>query len=136
MPATNSASPWLWNRLVTFAGPYLAIASGALASWLVHNLPGLHLQQQGTAAELSSAAVFLGGTFVTWALQQKWLDGWQKWEHAAALLATQVVPDPIQAARTPAGQLGTVPVVDDLATAVTEVLGQPIVDGITLLPPS
>ncbi|MEO6702899.1 MAG: hypothetical protein ABI140_20910 [Jatrophihabitantaceae bacterium] len=158
MTAPRAAGPWLWNRLVAFLGPYVAIGSGALAAWLAHNLPGLHLQQQGTAAVLATAAEFLGGVLVTWSLQHKWLDGWQKWEQAAVRIANQVVPDQIHPVPVPAAaSTPAITAAAELASAVTEAVLRPsapqlstqvlaattpsnpgpaAVDGITLLPPS
>jgi hypothetical protein len=92
----TSSQPFPLNRVIAFLGPYVAIVSGAAASWLSQHFPGLHLDTTGTAATISSAIVFVIGAGITWALQHKWLDGWQKWE--AALVAIDPVP-----ARAPAG---------------------------------
>src|SRR5579862_7490163 len=73
-------NPFPLNRIVAFIGPYIAIASGALATWLIQHFPGLHLDKATTATAITKAVVFAIGTGVTWALHHKWLDGWQKWE--------------------------------------------------------
>ncbi len=86
--ATAAKQQFPVNRLVAFLGPYVAIASGAAATWLSRHFPGLHLETKGTASTISSTVIFLVGAGITWALHHKWLDGWQKWE------ATLVAIDP------------------------------------------
>lgn len=80
----SGPQPFPLNRLVALLGPYVAILSGALATWLSRHFPGLNLETKGTAATISSAIIFVIGAAVTWALHHKWLDGWQKWEAVIA----------------------------------------------------
>jgi hypothetical protein len=75
------------NRVVAFAGPYVAIVSGAIAAWLGNHFPGLAIDRGTVTANVATAIEFALGTGVTWALHHKWLDGWQRWE--AAALAVQ-----------------------------------------------
>jgi hypothetical protein len=87
--------PFPWNRIVAFLGPYLAIVSGALATWLLAHFPGLHVNQSTLAANLSEAAVFIVAAAGTFAMHHKWLDGWQQWEKGltdVAGLAEQLHP--------------------------------------------
>jgi hypothetical protein len=70
------------NRVVAFGGPYIALLSGTLAAWLGRHFPGLEVHRQTVASDIASAVEFALGAFVTWALFQKWLDGFQRWELA------------------------------------------------------
>lgn len=88
-----SGAPFPLNRVVAFVGPYVAILSGALAAWLVQHFPGLHLDTDTLAANITEAAVFVIGALVTYALHHKWLDGWQQWEGNIAKLAVAEAPD-------------------------------------------
>ena len=68
------------NRIIVFLGPYIAVASGGAAAWLSQNFPGLIDDPNEAAAVITQGATFIAGTIVTWALQHKYLDGWQQWE--------------------------------------------------------
>jgi hypothetical protein len=71
------------NKIVAFAGPYIAIASGAIADWLlvhVHLLATFHLGHDTTANAVAQLLVFGIVTLVTYAGQHHWLKGWQKFE--------------------------------------------------------
>lgn len=88
--ATGQRFPF--NRAVAFLGPYVSIVSGALAAWLVKHFPGAHLDQTGLASTITQGVVFAVGTLVTYALQHKWLDGWQKWEGDLMKVAAGELP--------------------------------------------
>ena len=67
------------NRIIAFAGPYIAIASGAVADWLlvhVHLLSLFHTTHSSIASWLTQATVFALTAVLTWLGQQKWLSGW------------------------------------------------------------
>ena len=81
------------NRVVAFLGPYIAIVSGALATWLVRHFPGLHVDQATLGSTITQGVVFIIGAAVTYGLQHKWLDGWQKYEGQVANVAAGDLPD-------------------------------------------
>lgn len=71
------------NRVVAFAGPYVAILSGAVADWLlvhVHLLDLFHTTSTQVAGAITQLVVFALTSLLVWLGQHKWLDGWQKWE--------------------------------------------------------
>ena len=71
------------NRVVAFAGPYIAILSGALADWLivhVHLLSLFHTTSTQVAGAITQIAVFGLTAILVWLGQQKWLTGWQHFE--------------------------------------------------------
>ena len=75
------------NRVVAFAGPYIAVASGALADWLlvhVHLLALFHTTKTQVAGAITQITVFALTALLSWLGQQKWLGGWQKFESAVA----------------------------------------------------
>jgi hypothetical protein len=98
------------NRVVAFGGPFVALLSGTLAAWLGRHFPGLGVDHQTVATDVASAVEFALGAFVTWALHQKWLDGYQRWELAgraaesppATVAVTGDVVDPPAAGVPPA----------------------------------
>lgn len=72
------------NRLVAFAGPYIAIVSGILATWLtnkVHILATFHVAGNDIANAVAQALVFGLSALVVWLGQQKWLEGFQRWAY-------------------------------------------------------
>lgn len=83
-------APFPLNRVVAFLGPVIALAAGSAATWLGQNFPGVHLDETSTAAQIAAAIEFVVGAGITFALQHKWLDGWQKWETALAPVAPTV----------------------------------------------
>lgn len=92
MSSDSNAVPTLFgislNRLIAFGGPYLAVASGAIADWLlvhVHFLSNFHVGQSSIAGAVAQAAVFGITTLVVWLGHQKWLDGFQKWAYQTAV---------------------------------------------------
>lgn len=69
------------NRLVAFVGPYIALASGALSSWLVVHVKvigSLGLGQDKLAHGVAYAATALVGAAIPHLGMQKWLDGHQQ----------------------------------------------------------
>ena len=75
------------NRVVAFAGPYIAIASGVIADWLlihVHVLSTFHTNKTQVASAITQVAVFGLTSLIVWLGQQKWLTGWQLFENAVA----------------------------------------------------
>jgi hypothetical protein len=68
------------NRVIAFFGPYISIAAGAIASWLlvhVHLLGLFHLQPDGLSTAIAQGTVFLLTALLTWAGHSKWLTGHQ-----------------------------------------------------------
>jgi hypothetical protein len=66
------------NRIVAFLGPYISVASGVAASWLlvnVHLLGLFHVQHDGLASAIAQGAVLLLVSGLTWLGQSKWLTG-------------------------------------------------------------
>ena len=85
--AVSPDSPFPLNRVIAFAGPYVAIISGALADWLlvhVHFLGIFHTSKSSITTWLTQGLVFGLTAILTWAGHHKWLDGWQKYETAVA----------------------------------------------------
>jgi murein L,D-transpeptidase YcbB/YkuD len=118
VPASPGGSkPFPLNRVIAFLGPYIAIASGAGATWLSQHFPGLHVEQASTASAISQAIIFVVGTAVTWALHHKWLDGWQKWEARVDALSLATVTQSL-AATTPAPVTTPAPSTPPAPTAV------------------
>jgi hypothetical protein len=75
------------NRIIAFAGPYIAIVSGALADWLivhVHFLALFHTSKSDVTGLLTQALVFGLTSILVWIGQSKWLSGWQRWENTVA----------------------------------------------------
>jgi hypothetical protein len=69
------------NRIVAFAGPYVALLSGAVASWLVVHVEvigSLGLGQDKLAHGIAYGATALIGAGLPHLGMQKWLDGHQK----------------------------------------------------------
>lgn len=78
------------NRIVAFAGPYVAILSGALADWLVvhvHLLSLFHTSATAITSMLTQGLVFGLTAILVWLGHQKWLSGWQKWESSVVAIA-------------------------------------------------
>jgi hypothetical protein len=75
------------NRIVAFAGPYIAVVSGALADWLlvhVHFLGIFHTTKTSIASMLTQGLVFALTSILVWAGHHKWLTGWQQFEATVA----------------------------------------------------
>lgn len=84
------------NRLVAFVGPYIAIVSGIIATWLtnkVHILATFHVAGNDIANAVAQALVFGLSALVVWLGQQKWLEGFQRWAyHTYTDIANTEVP--------------------------------------------
>jgi hypothetical protein len=80
---TSTTSTFLgipFNRIVAFVGPYVAVASGAIAAWLLthlHVLSMFHLTNDQLATAISQLTVFGITAALTWLGHQKWLTGHQ-----------------------------------------------------------
>jgi len=73
------------NRIVAFAGPYIAIVSGVIADWLVvhlHVLAIFHTTSTAIASTISQGLVFGLTAVLVWAGHHKWLTGHQLLETA------------------------------------------------------
>jgi hypothetical protein len=119
-----SSSNFPINRVVAFAGPYIAILSGALADWLivhVHLLGLFHTTSTQVAGAITQIAVFGLTALLVWAGHHKWLTGWQNFE--AVLTAERAkmpsFPPPVPAGSvvTTSGQLPS-----DAAPPITKVV--------------
>jgi hypothetical protein len=91
--ASTGQGPFPLNRVVAFLGPFLAIVSGALATWLIEHIPGLHIDKATLASNITAAIVFLVGAGGTFVMHHKWLSGWQAWEHSLNDVANTASPD-------------------------------------------
>ena len=109
-PPATPPSVFPLNRVVAFAGPVLSLLAGAAASWLGGHVPGLHLDTKAVAGQITQGLEFLAGALVTFALQNKWLSGWQAWEArsqpppAAAPPAAGPQPQPMLPPLFPLGE--------------------------------
>lgn len=66
------------NRIVAFAGPYIAVASGAVATWLIAKLNALGvagLEQSDLAQQVAAGLTFTLTAALTWLGHSKWLAG-------------------------------------------------------------
>ena len=75
------------NRVVAFAGPYVAILSGAIADWLivhVHLLSLFHTTSTTVAGAITQLGVFGLTSILVWLGHHKWLTGWQQFQAAVA----------------------------------------------------
>jgi hypothetical protein len=88
------------NRIVAFAGPYIAILSGAVVDWLfvhLHFLTNWHTNASSITKWLTQALVFGLTSLLVWLGQQKWLQGWIAWESRAIKgIAATPVPEEAQ----------------------------------------
>jgi hypothetical protein len=95
--STTGKAPFPINRVVVLLGPFIALVSGGLATWLVQHVPGLHLDHTTAAADITDGIVFVVGAAGTFAIHHKWLTGWQQWEKsltdAAAMPMMDLTPD-------------------------------------------
>lgn len=84
------------NRVVAFAGPYIAVTAGGVAAWLaakvnVAGIPGL--DQQNLATELAAGGTFLLTSALTWLGHSKWLTGHHvEMQADAAITAAALAP--------------------------------------------
>lgn len=68
------------NRIVAFAGPYISLAAGGIAAWLVGKaniigLPGVGEHQHELATGIAAGGVWLLTTGLAHLGQMKWLKG-------------------------------------------------------------
>lgn len=98
------------NRILTFAGPYISLGSGAVASWLlvhVHLLGLFHFQRDGLATGITQGVVLLLTAALSWLGQRAWIKGHHiELEAAGKLLLSQYEHGDL---RAPATQSGAVP---------------------------
>ena len=97
---TTTDTKFPLNRIVAFAGPYIALASGAIVDWLfvhLHFLANFHTNNSSITTWLTQAIVFGLTSILVWAGQQKWLQGWIAWESKVmdSIIATPA-PAPAQ----------------------------------------
>jgi hypothetical protein len=125
------------NRLVAFAGPYIAIISGALADWLivhVHLLGSFHVGNRPLANAIAQVSVFGLTALIVWLGHQKWLDGYQQWAYRNAPAAQPVVDalhlpidlSVLEASQPPRGQYAPITEQDALDTIDR---GEPMPEG-------
>jgi hypothetical protein len=71
------------NRLVVFIlGPAITLLAGFLSLWLSRHFPGAHLpDQKSIEGVITSGLIVVIPMILSHLKIQKWLDGWQKWEH-------------------------------------------------------
>jgi hypothetical protein len=85
-----------FNRIIAFGGPYISVASGALASWLVvhvHVLGLGHVKSNGLATAIEQGIVFTLTLVVTWLGHDKWLSGHHLQLKQAADTSSTAFPD-------------------------------------------
>jgi hypothetical protein len=100
--------PIPFNRIVAFAGPYISLTAGVIATWLIAKLNALGiagLDQSDLAQQLGGALTFTLVAVLSWMGQSQWLKGHQLQlvgdanvqaaaVAAAAPTAVEVPPDP------------------------------------------
>lgn len=116
------------NRIVAFAGPYISLASGAIASWLVVNLQvlgSLNLGQDKLAHGIAYGATAGLGAILPHLGMQKWLEGHQIYFEKAFDLVKELDP----AIQTQV--LTALPLVKgDITAALTQALAPPAIAGL------
>ncbi|MGZ6613105.1 MAG: hypothetical protein ACXVFQ_01570 [Solirubrobacteraceae bacterium] len=90
---STGLEPFPLNRVVAFLGPFVAIISGAVATWLIEHIPGLHIDKATLASNITAAIVFLVGAAGTFVMHLKWLTGWQAWEQSLTDVTHIATPD-------------------------------------------
>ncbi len=88
------------NRIIAFAGPYISVVSGGVATWLVAkaNVLGIKdLDQANVATQVAGGLTFTLVAVISWLGQSKWLTGHhldmaREAEVQAAALAAHPVP--------------------------------------------
>lgn len=116
------------NRVVAFVGPYLAVAAGGAAAWLVAKLnvlglPGLGSHQHELATGLAGAGLWLLTSALGWLGHSKWLTGHHielqnEGAAAAAALAGSATLSPPMALGTPIEGVAGVLEHEDFAAAL------------------
>jgi hypothetical protein len=92
------------NRIVAMLTPVLALAAGAVATWLAEHFPGVNVSQDALEE------IFIAGAVTVLAPAGQWLYGWQK--HEAREAEAQQTVDAIEAVALPAA--GEEPELEDL----------------------
>ena len=90
------------NRVIAFAGPYISVLAGIVATWLttnVHLFSTFHIGTNDVAAAIGDGLVFGVTALVVWLGQHKWLDGFQKWAYETAAVVEGLPP--VEAAPPP-----------------------------------
>jgi len=93
------------NRIVAFAGPYIAVVAGGLASWLVAkvNLAGLPgLDEDNLKTTLTGGFTWLLVAGLAWAGHAKWLAGHHIQMQADGQVTAAVAKVNAEQAATPA----------------------------------
>lgn len=65
------------NRIITFAGPYISLAAGALATWIISALHITLIQHDELATGIANFAAFGLSSALIWLGQRAWLKGHQ-----------------------------------------------------------
>lgn len=103
------------NRIIAFAGPYISIFSGAVATWLLTKMNVLGIQgldHDKTALYIASGLTFGLTSLLTWLGHSKWLQGHHIDMESQALLQATAIE--AQAAVTQPDATGVDPDHDDL----------------------
>jgi hypothetical protein len=101
------------NRIIAFAGPYISLAAGGAATWIIAKANALGidgLDHDDTAQQIASGISFTLAAGLTWLGQSKWLTGHHLQiagdaQVQAAALATPTPPPPGKI--VPSGMAGT-----------------------------
>jgi hypothetical protein len=123
------------NRVIAFAGPYLSVVAGGIATWLIAkvNIAGIPgLDQDNLQTTIASGLSWLLVTGLSWAGQAKWLRGHQidietrgqVDATAMSLAVTAPIPDAATAA-APASTNGHAAVEPD-AIVATDVVDEAV----------
>lgn len=96
------------NKLVAFVGPWVSVAAGLAATYLVTHLPFLtdmfHTDAAGIAGAIGAVITFAITTLVVWLGHQKWLTGFQKWAYENVPNALPVIVADPAAPVVPGGE--------------------------------
>jgi hypothetical protein len=92
------------NRLVAFAGPYISIAAGVVATWLIAKanalgIPGL--DESDLAQQIAAALTFSLAAILTWLGSAQWLKGHHVQMAADAAIQAAALAVAAPAALTP-----------------------------------
>lgn len=83
---TKDEGVFTLNRIVAFAGPYVAILSGAIVDWFfvhIHFLANWHTNKSAITNWLTQAVVFALTAILVWMGQQQWLRGFRDWAYGS-----------------------------------------------------
>jgi hypothetical protein len=82
------------NRIIALLGPWLTVAEGAIATWIVthlHFLSLLHVGHDDVLKVITQLVVFLATIAVSAVLKLKWLKGHQDWADAITRVVDGVI---------------------------------------------